>query len=61
MKIGGISIIAILGLVNLGLLLFQLSSGLRWVKVPFGTHRKTGITLVIVALVHGTLGLIALQ
>ena len=59
MKIGGVSPILLLGIVNLLLLSFQLSSGLRWVKVPFGVHRKTGIALFISALLHGILGLIS--
>ena len=40
MTIGGISIILILGIVNFLLLLFQLSTGLHWIKVKFGVHRK---------------------
>jgi len=59
MKVGGISIILILGIVNMALLSFQLCSGLRWIKVPFGTHRKTGIALFVTALVHGTLSILA--
>ena len=59
MKIGGVSPILLLGIVNLLLLSFQLSTGLRWVKVPFGVHRKTGIALFVSALLHGILGLIA--
>ena len=35
MKIGGVSIILILGFINMILILFQLSTGLRWIKVPF--------------------------
>ena len=59
MKIGGVSPILLLGIVNLLLLSFQLSTGLRWVKVPFGVHRKTGIALFVSALLHGILGLIS--
>lgn len=59
MKIGGISIILILGICNFVLLLWQLSSGLRWIRVPFGVHRKTGITLFITAIIHGTLAILA--
>ncbi|NWF53793.1 MAG: hypothetical protein HXY45_03255 [Syntrophaceae bacterium] len=55
MKIGGISIVLILGIMNFILLLFQLSSGLRWFKVKMTVHRKTGITLFIVALCHAIL------
>lgn len=59
MLIGGVSIILILGLVNFLLLLFQLASGLRWIKVKFGVHRKTGIALFIVAVIHGALATLA--
>ena len=59
MTIGGISIILILGIVNFFLLLFQLSSGLHWIKVKIGVHRKTGILLFILATIHGLLGLLA--
>ncbi len=59
MKIGGVSIILILGLINLLLLSLQLSSGLRWIKLPYGVHRKTGIALFVTALIHGIIGIIA--
>jgi hypothetical protein len=59
MIFGGISIIALLGLVNLLLLLFQLSTGLRWIKVRFGVHKKTGILLFVTATIHGVLGFLA--
>jgi len=58
MKIGGASIILILGITNFFLLLFQLGSGLRWIRVPMTLHRKTGITLFITALIHGILGIL---
>lgn len=59
MKIGGVSIILVLGLINLLLLSLQLSSGLRWIKLPFGIHRKTGIALFVTAVIHGVLGIIS--
>jgi len=59
--IGGISIVLILGVINFLLILFQLSSGLRLIKVPFVTHRKTGIALLISASLHGLLGVILLM
>ncbi len=59
MTIGGISIILILGFINLGLLVFQLLTGLRYLKVPFGVHKRSGIALFVVALIHGTLGLLS--
>jgi hypothetical protein len=51
-------IIPLLGIVNLLLVLFQLSTGLRWIKAPFAVHRKTGITLLILAIIHGSLAAI---
>lgn len=59
MVINGISIILILGIVNFLLLLFQLTTGLRWIKVGFGVHKKTGILLFIMAAIHGILGVLA--
>lgn len=50
--IGGISIVLILGVINFLLILFQLSSGLRLIKVSFLTHRKSGIALLISASLH---------
>ena len=59
MTVGGISVILILGLCNLILLLFQATTGLRIIKVKYGVHKKTGITLLIIALIHGFLGIVA--
>ena len=54
--VGGISIVLILGIINFLLILFQLSSGLRLIKVSFLTHRKTGIALLISASLHALFG-----
>ena len=59
MKIGGVSIILILGFINMFLILFQLSTGLRWIKVPFRVHRTTGMTLFVSAALHGFLAYLA--
>ena len=59
MKIGGISIVLILGILNFLLVLFQISSGMRWVKVKMTLHRKTGITLLITAFCHGLLAILS--
>lgn len=59
MKIGGVSIVLILGLINMILILFQLSTGLRWIKVLFRTHRRTGMTLLVSAALHGFLAYLA--
>ena len=59
MKIGGVSVILVLGLINMILILFQLSSGLRWIKVPIRMHRRTGMSLFVSAAVHGILAYLA--
>lgn len=59
MKIGGVSIILILGFINMALILFQLSTGLRWIKVSFLVHRTTGMILFISAALHGLLAYLA--
>ena len=57
MSIAGISIILILGILNFALILFQLTSGMRIIKVGYGVHKKTGIFLLILASVHGILAI----
>jgi hypothetical protein len=59
MTVGGISIILILGILNMLLILFQISSGLRWIKVPFGVHKRTGGTLLFSAALHAVLAILA--
>ncbi len=59
MTIAGVSIILLLGILNFILLLFQLTSGKRWIKVSFAVHRKTGVVLFISAVLHATFALLA--
>ena len=59
MSVGGVSIILILGILNLVLALFQFTTGMHWVKIPFRIHRASGILLVISALIHGSLAVLA--
>lgn len=59
MTIGGLSIILLLGVLNFMLILFQLSTGLRWFKVRFAIHRQTGIILLISATLHAFLAYLA--
>jgi hypothetical protein len=59
MEIGGVSIILMLGILNFLLILFQMSTGLRWIKVPIGFHKKTGIALLISATLHAILAFLA--
>jgi len=51
--------VLIFGIINLVLLLFQLSTGKRWIKVSFATHRKSGIALVISAVIHAILAILS--
>lgn len=53
------SIILLLGIVNFLLLLFQLLTGMHWMKVKIGVHRKAGVLLVVVASVHALIALLA--
>ena len=55
MTIGGVSIILLLGILNMVLVIFQISTGLRWLKVPFGVHRRTGTVLFFSAAIHAIL------
>ena len=59
MSVGGVSIILILGILNFVLALFQLTTGMHWVKVPFRIHRASGVLLLIGALIHGSLAVLA--
>ena len=59
MSIGGISLILIGGIINLILVLWQLSTGMHWINVQIKTHRLTGILLVFTALLHGSLAIAA--
>lgn len=59
MRIGGISLVQLLGLINFTLLLFQLVSGRHWIEVKIGTHRKVGMALVVTATLHGFLAMVA--
>jgi len=58
MTIGGISIILILGIVNFVLVLFQITSGLKFIRVPFSFHKNVGIVLCFTATVHGVLAIL---
>jgi hypothetical protein len=59
MRLGGFSVILILGIINFALLSFQIATGFHWIKVPFGIHRKTGVALFAVASLHGFLAIVA--
>lgn len=57
-----LQILAIGGIAMMALLLFQMASGLRWIKLPpkrrLKIHKTAGVTLVVLAVVHGAMGLI---
>lgn len=53
------NIILLLGIGNMMLILFQLLSGLRIIKVTPKIHKKTGITLVVFAVAHAALAILA--
>lgn len=59
MTIAGVSIILILGIVNLILILFQAATGLRLIKVKPRVHRVSGLLLAATALVHGLMAYLA--
>jgi hypothetical protein len=59
MSIGGVSIILLLGLLNMLLIVFQLLSGLRVLRLPMVIHRRTGMALVVTALLHAMLAFMA--
>ena len=58
MMIGGVSIILFLGILNMLLILFQISTGLRWIKVPFKVHKRTGGALLFSAVIHACLAIL---
>lgn len=53
------SLISLLGIINLVLVLFQLATGLQLLTVSFRLHRTTGQILAVTAVAHGVLAFIA--
>ncbi|MDD8031600.1 MAG: hypothetical protein PHQ25_06315 [Acidobacteriota bacterium] len=51
----GVSLVIILGIINLLLVLFQVSTGKRWLKVNFIWHRRLGLLLLFTAIIHAIL------
>ncbi|NMC64734.1 MAG: hypothetical protein GYA53_01155 [Acidobacteria bacterium] len=45
----------IIGIINLLLVLFQVSTGKRWLKVNFIWHRRIGIVLLVTVVIHAIL------
>ncbi len=55
MSMGGVSLVLMLGLINLLLVLFQVSSGKRILKINFSWHRRLGLILLFTAMLHALL------
>ncbi len=53
MTIFGISVFLVSGIINFIMVLFQILSGFRIIKVKFKVHKITGIVLLITASSHG--------
>lgn len=45
-----------LGMLTFLLILFQVGTGSGLLKVPFGWHRANGYVILLIALIHGSLG-----
>jgi steroid 5-alpha reductase family enzyme len=56
----GKSLVIIFGIINLLLVIFQVSTGKRWLKVNFKWHRRLGVVLLITAIIHAVLADLAL-
>ncbi len=59
MTVAGVSLILLLGIVNLVLVLFQAASGLRIIKPKIGVHKRMGQLLVLTATAHAVLAFLA--
>jgi hypothetical protein len=59
MTIGGVSIILLLGILNLLLILLQISTGRRWIKIPLAWHRRGAVLLLVSAVFHAILAFLA--
>ncbi len=46
-----------LGMLTFLLILFQVGTGSGLFKVPFDWHRRNGYLVLVIALIHGSLGL----
>ncbi|MDI6844945.1 MAG: hypothetical protein QME28_02285 [Candidatus Saccharicenans sp.] len=55
MTLAGISLVLLLGIINLILVVFQVSTGKKWLKVNFTWHRRLGILLLFTAIIHAVL------
>jgi hypothetical protein len=46
-----------LGMILFLLLIFQIMTGKRWIKLPFACHRGNAIAIFLLALVHAFYGI----
>jgi hypothetical protein len=53
------NIILALGIINFILVLFQVASGLRYIKMSFIAHKRAGIALLITATIHGAIAILS--
>jgi hypothetical protein len=53
--VAGKTFAVIIGTINLLLVLFQVSTGKRWLKVNFIWHRRVGIVLLVTVVIHAIL------
>lgn len=49
------SLILPLGIINIVLVMVQVLSGLKYIKIPFKAHKYCGIALGVFALLHGAI------
>jgi len=55
MTIAGMSLVFLFGTINLLLVIFQVSTGKKWLKVNFKFHRRLGVVLLFTAILHAVL------
>lgn len=55
MTVAGLSLVLLLGIVNLILVLFLVSTGKKWLKVNFLWHRRLGLLLLFTAVINAVL------
>ncbi len=53
------NIILLLGIINYALVLIQVASGLRYIKMSFAAHKRAGIALLVTATIHGAVAILA--
>ena len=54
----GATAVLALGIANFLLILFQVASGRRWIRVKIAVHRRAGQALLVLAAAHGLLAIL---